>query len=221
MRRSRRYLIPFATTALLVAAADLGTKHLAESLLGTGEVPFAKFGDLMRLVVVHNDGLAFGLSLGSYTWPLSIAVSVAAIVLIVAVCGELATIDAAAPRALGLIGGAALGNLGSLIFTPAGVVDFLALGQGGGRELVINLADVAAYVGLAMIARTTWLAVRALRAEQQPRPTITRSAARSLEFELPLSVSVEPGRSSPSPHRRPDADVRPRASSVLTEPRAD
>ena len=221
MRRSRTYLIPFATTALLVAAADLGTKHLAESLLGTAEVPYVALGDLVRLVVVHNDALAFGFSVGSYTWPLNIAMSVAAIVLIVAVCGELATIDSAAPRALGLIGGAALGNLASLILSPAGVVDFLAFGRGGGRELVLNFADVAAYLGLAMIARTTWLAVRALQAEQQPRPTVTRPAARSLELELPLSVSVEPARSSSSPRSRPDADVGPRVLPFPSQPRAD
>ena len=221
MRRSRTHILPFATTALFVAAADLETKHLAESLLPTREVPYVALGDLMRLVVVHNDGLAFGYSLGSYTWPLSIAVSVSAIALIVAVCGELATIDKAAPRALGLIGGAALGNLASLIFSPAGVVDFLALGGSSGRELVLNLADVAAYLGLAMIARTTWLAVRALRTEQQPRQVLAHSAAHHLELEMPLSVSIEPKRSAPSLHTRSDADVGPRIPSLPPQPRVD
>jgi lipoprotein signal peptidase len=221
MRRSRTYIIPFASTALFVAAADLITKHLAESLLASREEPYVALGGLMHLVVVHNDGLAFGFSVGSYTWPLSIAVSFAAIALIGAVCGELAAIDSAAPHALGLIGGAALGNLASLIFSPAGVVDFLALGRDGGRELVFNVADLAAYVGLAMIARTTWLALRALRAEQQPRHVVNRSTAYRLELEMPLPVSVEPSRSVPLPHTRSDADVGPRVSAVSPQPRAD
>jgi lipoprotein signal peptidase len=223
MRRRRTYIIPFASTGLLVAAADLGSKHLAESLLTRRAVPYVRLGDLMRLIVVHNDGLAFGFSLGSYTWTLSVAVSVAAIALIVAVCGELAAIDKAAPRALGFIGGAALGNLASLVFSPAGVVDFLAIGQTGGRELVLNMADVAAYVGLVMIARTAWLAVRALRTEQQPRRATTHRAARGLDLEMPLPLSVEPGRSAPPPYMRSDADadVWPRASSARPQPRAD
>jgi hypothetical protein len=52
--------------------------------------------------------------------------------------------------------GGALGNLGSLLLHPAGVVDFIAVAVGEGEELVLNGADLAAYGGLALLCRTVW-----------------------------------------------------------------
>jgi hypothetical protein len=73
-----------------------------------------------------------------------------------AACRDLARIDKDAPVALGLIVGGALGNLGSLLLHPAGVVDFIAVAVGDGEELVLNGADLAAYGGLALLCRTVW-----------------------------------------------------------------
>jgi hypothetical protein len=72
-----------------------------------------------------------------------------------------------------------------------------------------------------MVVRTTWLAVRALYAEQRLRPTASRSAAHSFEMELPISVSIERGQFSPSPGGKADADMGPRISPVSSQPRAD
>ena len=70
------------------------------------------------------------------------------------------------PRALGLIVGGALGNLASLITSPAGVVDFIALSfESWG--IVLNVADVAAYAGLAMILRTGSLIALAIRRDRR------------------------------------------------------
>jgi lipoprotein signal peptidase len=117
------------------------------------------FSERFRFAVVHNDAAAFGLSAGAYTWPLNLALTLAAIVLMVPVARDLARIDDAAPRALGLIVGGALGNFASLLFSPPGVVDFISIGFGAHSNLVLNVADVAAYVGLAMMpapASSSW-----------------------------------------------------------------
>src|SRR5512138_2671722 len=113
-----------ARIALLVAIGDWLTKAVASTLVGPDAVVFT---DRLRFAVVHNDGAAFGLSAGAYTWPLNLALTLAAIVLMVAVARDLARIDDAAPRALGLIMGGAMGNLASLLLGPPGVVDFISV----------------------------------------------------------------------------------------------
>ena len=163
MAPRQRPIIALATVAVLVVLSDLVSKQLAALLLAGRDVPL---GDAVRLALVHNDKFAFSLTLGDYTWPINLAVTVSAAVLVVPVCRELAAIDPSAPYGLGLIGGAALGNLVGLVGSPAGVIDFVAIHYGGGRELVLNLADVAAYLGLALTARTGWAILGALRAEQ-------------------------------------------------------
>lgn len=154
-----RHLTTLATIALLVALADLGTKWLAVAWLADGGASLGALGgalgERVRLVLVANARGAFGVGLGPHTHGVNVALTSLAIVLVVRVCRELARIDARAPRALGLIAGAAGGNLVSLLTTPGGVPDFLAIDHGGGRELVLNLADVAAYVGLAMMVRVS------------------------------------------------------------------
>jgi lipoprotein signal peptidase len=118
--------------------------------------------------VVHNAGTAFGLSAGTYTWQLNLALTLAAILLMVPVARDLARIDDAAPRALGLIVGGAVGNLASLLISPPGVVDFISVSIGAHSELVLNVADLAAYIGLAMLLRTGFLIVAEMRRSARP-----------------------------------------------------
>ena len=80
---------------------------------------------------------------------------------------DLSSVDRRAPLALGLILGGACGNLASLLVPPRGVVDFIALNWAAGHSLVLNVADVAAYTGLAMILRTGVIIAAALRRETQ------------------------------------------------------
>jgi lipoprotein signal peptidase len=161
-----RHLGVLARVALLVSLGDWLTKTVATRLVD-GEVVLT---ERLRLAVLHNDAAAFGLSVGTYTWQLNLAVTMAAIAFMIPVSRDLARIDAAAPRALGLIMGGALGNLASLIFSPHGVVDFISIGVGAGRELAFNLADMAAYIGLAMVVRTAFLIVAELRRSARPLP---------------------------------------------------
>lgn len=163
-----RHLATLATVALLVVIADLGTKWLAVSWLAGGDASLGAIGgaigERIRLVLVANPRGAFGVGFGPHTHGINVALTSLALVLVVRVCRELARIDSDAPRALGLIAGAAGGNLVSLLTSPGGVPDFLAIDRGGGRELVLNLADVAAYAGLVLMARVTVLLVRRMRA---------------------------------------------------------
>jgi lipoprotein signal peptidase len=149
--------VGFVLCAVAVAAADLVSKRLAGTLLGSrGEMPLRLFGGGVRLAVVLNNQSAFGVSLGRYTWHINFALTVLALVLAAALCRALAVLDAWAPVMLGLIAGAATGNLVSLVSSPRGVLDFIAVDQGGGRELVFNLADVAAILGVLLLIRTAW-----------------------------------------------------------------
>ncbi|MDQ3808833.1 MAG: signal peptidase II [Chloroflexota bacterium] len=193
---------------------DLASKQLAASLLAGGDVPL---GGTVRLALVYNNQSAFGFSLGAYTWLANVALTLAAIVLVISVSRELTAIDTAAPYALGLISGAALGNLISLLASPIGVIDFLAIDYGGGHELVLNLADIAAYIGLALLAQPAWVVLRALLTERGMRRELPAVLALGTsaheriyraEVEVQRAVCHEPPTSSPRGQVSPGDRVR-------------
>jgi len=211
----RSPLIPLARVAILVAIGDLVTKQLAVLWIGTLEPRVSSAA--IRFGVVHNDKGAFGLSLGDYTWEVSLALTLAAIALIIPVARDLARIDDRAPTALGLIAGGAIGNLVSLLFNRAGVVDFIAVQRADGVGIVLNAADVAAYAGVAMLTRTAVKVVSAIRHNRersiveigkQRDTALTRLAdvevQRVVAHERPGSVEstgTPPGARRPAPDR--------------------
>jgi len=192
-----RHLRVLARIAMLVAVGDWLTKAVAARFVGGEPVVFS---ERLRFAVVHNDAAAFGMSAGAYTWQLNLALTLAAIVLMVPVARDLAHIDKAAPRALGLIVGGAIGNFASLLLSPPGVVDFISIGVGTHSELVLNVADLAAYVGLAMMLRTAFLLVAEIRRTARPRNTVqvqhwARVARRGFldrEVALPVALADRP-----------------------------
>lgn len=149
----------FAAMAGLVAYGDLVTKWLAVTLWSDESHPL--FGRLLGIEVVHNQLGAFSTSLGPLTREINIAATLVAVLLSMAVCARLARLDQEAPASLGLIAGAGIGNLVSMLGSPTGVPDFLALSDGRGSTLVLNVADVAAYIGIACCLRLAWVVVRA------------------------------------------------------------
>ena len=151
--------VTFAAIAALVVAGDLGTKWLAV-MLWSGET-HSLLGGRMAIQVVYNTLGAFSTSLGHLTWEINVATTVMAILLATAVSSRLAALDASAPATLGLVAGAGMGNLASLLGSSAGVPDFLALNDGRGGALVFNFADVAAYLGIAFSMRLVWTLLRA------------------------------------------------------------
>lgn len=182
----RSPLIPLARVATLVAIGDLVTKQLAVLWLGALE-PRAHAAAI-RFGVVHNDKGAFGLSVGDYTWELSLVLTLAAIALIILVAKELSRIDDRAPIALGLIAGGAVGNFVSLLVTRAGVVDFIAIQRADGVGIVLNAADVAAYAGVAMLART---AARVVSAIRRNRETAVVEIGKQRETALTRLADIE------------------------------
>jgi lipoprotein signal peptidase len=156
----------FAICAAIVVMADLTTKALAAHYLaGTREVDL--IAGAMRLVLAHNDQSALGISIGPYTWQINVALTLVALMLAGVLCRPLAVIDRLSPIMLGLIAGAAAGNLYSLITSPRGVVDFVAFSPGNGREVVFNFADVAAVLGLVLTVRAALTVTRVILAERR------------------------------------------------------
>lgn len=196
-----RTMVRFTAVMALVAGLDLLTKEIATLALGGGVVPIA--GPL-DLTLVQNRGSAFGISLGTYTWQLNAIATMMALGLAALAVRSLSAVDRLAPIALGLIAGAAAGNLASLLVPPAGVTDFLALRLGSQGRLVMNLADIAAYSGLAMTMRSTVLLGRAIGAQRTVRPAFVR------EIEVPIPLAVEGAVSdAPADRRRDRSSVIP------------
>jgi len=168
----RRALVPitggasFAAMAGLVAYGDLVTKWLAVTLWTGEQQPL--LGRLLGIEVVHNPLGAFSLSLGPLTREINIAATVAAVLLSMAASTRLARLDRGAPESFGLIAGAGIGNLTSMIGNVSGVPDFLALSDGRGSALVLNVADVAAYIGIACCVRLAFVVIRTARCSPRP-----------------------------------------------------
>jgi lipoprotein signal peptidase len=199
--------------ATLLAMGDLVTKQLALLWIGTLE---PRVSSVVRLGVVHNDKGAFGLTAGDYTFELSLALTLAALVLIVPVARDLVRIDERAPVALGLIAGGAIGNLVSLLLSPAGVVDFIAIQRADGAGIVLNFADIGAYAGVAMLMRTTAMVIAAIRRNREAPTgdvTVERSAAltRLADLEV-VRVVARDGVEEQAPtvgEREPTGKTRP------------
>lgn len=170
---------PLLRIAAIVAIGDYLTKDAASRFVAEEATVFAEW---LRLHVVHNDAGAFGLSMGAYTWQLNLALTIAAIVFVIPVNRELARVDRMAPRALGLILGGAIGNFVSLVLSPHGVVDFIAIHFSDALGLVVNVADLAAYIGLGLILRTGFLIVAEMRHAASVRSVRRRPVAPLLSF---------------------------------------
>src|SRR5688572_674239 len=165
----------FGGVALLVALGDTLTKQIAMTLVPPSGMTLGVLPDRIRLLPVLNDQAAFGVGLGTYTWEINVLVTLATILLIMRVCKDLAAVDPWAPRILGLIAGAALGNLISLTLSPGGVPDFIAVTIWGGREIVMNFADIAAYLGLVLIGKLVVSILRAMKERREWDPRVRRA----------------------------------------------
>lgn len=155
----------FCICASSVVLTDLTSKALAARYLDGAQVDL--LSGTLRLVLAHNDQSALGISIGPYTWQINVVFTLVALVLAGVLCRPLAVIDRWSPVMLGLIAGAAGGNLYSLITSPRGVVDFVAWSLSNGREIVFNLADVAAVLGLALTIRAALTVGRVIIAERR------------------------------------------------------
>ena len=205
----RSSLVPLARVAALLALGDLLTKQVAVWWVGALH---PRVSSVVQFGVVHNDKGAFGLTAGDYTYDQSHAHTLAALVLILPVAKDLAKVDGRAPAALGLIAGGALGNLVSLIATPAGVVDFIAIQRADGAGIVLNVADLGAYAGVAMLIRTATRVVAAMRRDREAAVT---SAIAEREVVLTRFADLELVRTVARDDERVTASEGPSATSAV------
>ncbi len=187
MSHRTRQLTIFAVIASVIALVDLVTKEIAAGVLAAGPLTLDVVGHTLRFVLVHNELSAFGVSLGPFTRELNMVATFAAILLAVPACARLHDLDRFAPLSLGLIAGAAFGNLFSMLMSAGGVVDFLAVSRGG-RGLVVNVADIAAYAGAILLLRTVVIVVHHIRLERAapPRAAVLATGHRVLERVVPV-----------------------------------
>jgi len=137
-RRRKRLFVVLGVVAVTAYLSDQLTKIVALDVLADGD-PRPFIGDLIRFKLIGNPGAA--LSLGaSNTWVMT-AIALAVLVAIVVVARQLGS--RAWAIALGLLLGAAIGNLTDRFVRPPGggqghVVDFIDYN----RWFIGNVADI-------------------------------------------------------------------------------
>jgi signal peptidase II len=149
---ARRRILLLGVTALVVLAADIGTKLAAVAGL-EGEQPVRVLGGLVHLQLVRNSGAAFSMATGM-TWVLSL-IAISVVMAIVWIIPKLRSAGWAV--GLGLVLAGALGNLSDRIFRAPGplrghVIDFVSVLKPNGAFFpVFNVADSAIVVGGGLI----------------------------------------------------------------------
>lgn len=140
-----------ALTALAAFALDALTKTWAERVLQAG-VPVPVIGDVFRLTLGYNTGVAFGLLSGS--GPLVLILTGTAVLAIAVWLLRSRPAGAFAAAASGLIVGGAAANFIDRL--PDGrVTDVLDMGVGALRWPSFNLADSAIVIGIALVFAMT------------------------------------------------------------------
>jgi lipoprotein signal peptidase len=188
----RAPVVALAATAAGVVVVDGMSKTLALHLLPALDVAATRF---LRLGVLHNGDLAWGLSAGAESAAISAVVALAIACLSLTVREALIAYDRMAPVMLGLLVGAGIANAADALTPPAGVVDWIAIGAGSG--LVFNLADVAVLVGMGLWMRTVWRLALAMRRERvmssstsEARPLSSRTSEASVGICSPYHVAT-------------------------------
>ncbi|HZS60897.1 MAG TPA: signal peptidase II [Gemmatimonadaceae bacterium] len=135
---------------LTVLLLDCSTKRLAVEALSPPDVPHDVVGDVFRLTLAYNRGMATGIPVGS-RWLLTGA---AVVVIGILWRAYLRTAPGETVRliALALLTGGAIGNVIDRVRWARGVVDFVDLGVGGVRFWTFNVADVAVTAGALLLA---------------------------------------------------------------------
>jgi len=143
----------FYLVAAAVGLVDQVTKlwvvrEWAERGMSRGRDSIDVLGTFLRLTYVHNDGAAFGLSLGNRWSFIAVTVLVAAFILFYYARTERTPL---ARWALALILGGALGNLADRVRIGE-VIDFFHVSVGGFSWPIFNVADIGVSVGVGLLA---------------------------------------------------------------------
>ena len=165
--RNDRVTSRYLGITLAVCLADLATKWVAVRSLG--EWGLYPLSDRFWFTLVWNTGAAGGVSIGPYTWLISVVVTVVALLRVLGVVRSIAAIDSRATTALGLVSGGACGNLLSIVAGPRGVADFIAIRLTEETTMVANGADLFLWGGALLLVPVGATLLRLARAEHADR----------------------------------------------------
>lgn len=159
----------FWGVVLGIVVADVVSKEVAVSTLTPG-IPHEVFGTVVRLALVYNPGAAFGINFGPASRWIFLALTVAALGILVRLYRTTRPGDIARTLAVALVAGGAVGNLVDRIRSPVGVVDFIDVGIGFHRWPTFNVADMAVTTGAFLLAWVLWMEDRTRERHAAPVP---------------------------------------------------
>jgi signal peptidase II len=137
---------------VLVLALDQLTKTWVRASMSLNEtIPIV--GDVVRLTYIHNEGAAFGLSIGSYSSQVFLVLAAVASALVLYLLLSAPREERVQRVALALILGGALGNIIDRVRWSM-VVDFIQVGVAGHFWPIFNVADSAVTIGAVLLAWT-------------------------------------------------------------------
>jgi len=151
--RPRRLSLTFETAIpVVVLIFDQLTKAWVRSTMTLNEaIPVV--GDVIRLTYIHNEGAAFGLSVGPHSSLVFLVLAAVASVLVLYLLLSSPREERMQRVALALILGGALGNIIDRIRWSM-VVDFIQVGVAGHYWPIFNVADSAVTLGAVLLAWT-------------------------------------------------------------------
>lgn len=153
LSRPRRISLPAETAIpVVVLLVDQLTKTWVRSTMTLNET-IRVVGDVIRLTYIHNEGAAFGLSIGPYSSQVFLVLAAVASVLVLYLLLSAPREERMQRVALALILGGALGNIIDRVRWSM-VVDFIQVGVAGHFWPIFNVADSAVTVGAVLLAWT-------------------------------------------------------------------
>jgi lipoprotein signal peptidase len=140
---------------IAVLLADVASKNWALAAVGTGHVDLG----FIVLTVVENEALAFSTGTGVLSGATVLGLRLAALFAILLLAWRFGADSVRYAVGFALVIGGGLGNASDVVFRDGAVVDFIsptaissALGAPSPAEgLVLNLADVWIFIGLALL----------------------------------------------------------------------
>lgn len=153
LSRPRRISLTLETAIpVVVVVLDQLTKAWVRSTMTLNEtIPVV--GDVVRLTYIHNEGAAFGLSVGPHSSQVFLVLAAVASVLVLYLLLSAPREERMQRVALALILGGALGNIIDRVRWSM-VVDFIQVGVAGHFWPIFNVADSAVTIGAVLLAWT-------------------------------------------------------------------
>jgi signal peptidase II len=145
---------PFWALMAFTVLIDRATKVVADRALAGHAVHL--LGDAVQLRLVHNQGAAFGLELGSWQRWIFLGIALVAIVWLHSAARQASVLDTLRQYAVGFVAGGAAGNAIDRLLSSRGVVDFIDVGVGTLRWPTFNVADIAVTCGAVALAISLW-----------------------------------------------------------------